>query len=192
MTGLGTFADATSSAVPIPRDELLTHYAAYRRREARALVGMLPREAVRPLYRRALRDSGGAPDADDPMALLVAYCEDLLPLPTFAAWLEDLRRWPDAHWGALEESADAPSAAAPATIEVRRFARGSRSWLAKLRGFRDRGAWRGFISFEDERTHQRVHRTALIFRESSLSDLRERFGDFESASLEAFLRSSLP
>lgn len=176
----------------LPREELVGHYAAYRRREARTLVGMLPKEAVRPLYRRAVQDSADTPDGDDPMTLLLAYCERLLPLPSFEVWLADLRRWPDAHWSALENSADAPSPAAPATVDVRGFVRDSRSWLARLRAFRDGDAWRGFIAFEEDGTRGPTHRTTLIFRESSLSELRDRFRGFESASLEAFLRSALP
>lgn len=191
-SGAAARPDADAYGTRFPREELAAHYAAYRRREARALVGMLPMEAVRPLYRRALEDSGGTPDGDDPMALLLAYCEEILPLPSFEIWLEDLRRWPDAHWRALEDSADAPSPAAPSTVDVRCFARGSRSWVARLRAFRDSDAWRGFIAFEEEGARGSVHRTALIFRESSLSDLRDRFRGFESASLEAFLRSALP
>lgn len=176
----------------LPHDDLLAHYAAYRRRQARALVGLLPTEAIRPLYRRALRAAEGPPDGDDPLTLLVAYCEELLPLPPLEVWLDDMRRRPDAHWRAMEESADAPSPTAPATIEVRCFARGSGSWLARLRGFRDEGVWRGFIAFQDEDTPRTVHRTALIFRESSLTELRDRFRGFEFASLQAFLRSALP
>lgn len=190
--GAAARPDADAHGTRLAREELAVHYAAYRRREARALIGMLPVEAVRPLYRRALEDSGSASDGDDPLGLLLAYCEELLPLPSFEIWLEDLRRWPEAHWRALEDSAEAPSPAAPATIDVRRFARGSRSWVARLRAFRDSDAWRGFIAFEEEGARGSVHRTSLIFRESSLPELRDRFRGFESASLEAFLRSALP
>ncbi|HKJ02771.1 MAG TPA: hypothetical protein VJ997_09960, partial [Longimicrobiales bacterium] len=78
--------------------ELQDRYDAYRRRQATRLVQMIPREAVRPLYRRAreARRLGalGDPGDDDPLALLVAFCQRLLPLPPFDAWLEDLRTNP--------------------------------------------------------------------------------------------------
>ena len=80
---------------------------------------------------------------------------------------------------------------APATLESRRLSRAGESWVARLRGYRDEDAWRGFIAFEDERSGV-VHHTALIFREGDPRDLRRRFLGFESGTLEAFLRSSLP
>ena len=175
-------------------EELHARYADYRRRHARALVGMLPREAVRPLYRRArtLVDSPRCDHEceDNPLARLSRFCETLLPLPPFEVWLEDLRRSPEAHLGDLD-LAEAPTPAAPATLVARRFAHGGDAWVARLRAFRDREAWRGFIAFEDGVTGT-VHRTSLIFRERSPFDLRERFLGFERATLEAFLRSSLP
>lgn len=185
----------------IPREELARLYEAYRVRQARALMSLMPREAVRPLYRQA-RDrsvhgpegAGSADDViDDPMSLLVELCEDLLPLPTFEVWLEDLRLNPGAHWQDLESSADTPSATAPATIVTRRFRPAGRPWRAHLRGFRDGDVWRGFIAFEPADGSERaVHRTALIFREPTVEDLRDRFRGFESVSLEAFLRSAFP
>lgn len=189
----------------IPRRALARLYRDYRVRQARALIGMLPRDAVRPLYRRAraaaddgpgprrrLEPSPGPDGVGDPMAILVDFCEALLPLPGFDVWLADLRRHPQAHWRDIDASADAPTAAAPATVDSARFQRGTRVWRAHLRGFRDRGAWRGFIAFEQEgRLPRRLHRTALIFRESTLDDLRDRFRGFRPATLEAFLRSSL-
>jgi len=172
--------------------ELAMQYQAYRRREARGLIGLLPVGAIRPLYRRALRESGQRPDRDDPMRLLVSYCERILPLPPFEMWLEDRGRFPAQHWDALEGSAEVPSPASPATFDVRTFARDSVEWRACLRGFRDRDVWRGFIAFEDAESGDAVYRTALIFRESEASELRDRFRSFESGTLEAFLRSALP
>lgn len=187
--------------IAIPREELRRLYEGYRVRQARALMRLMPREAVRPLYRRAREGFAGAERAgsaaadvaDDPMSLLVEFCERLLPLPTFDVWLEDLRLNPGAHWQDLERSADTPSATAPATIATRRFRPAGRRWGAHLRGFRDGDVWRGFIAFEpaDGAEHV-IHRTALIFRESTVEELRDRFRGFESVSLEAFLRSALP
>lgn len=181
--------------IAIPREELRRLYEGYRVRQARALMRLMPREAVRPLYRRARDGSAqlASQAVDDPMSLLVEFCEGLLPLPTFDVWLEDLRLNPGAHWQDLERSADTPSATAPATIATRRFRPTGRPWRAHLRGFRDEDVWRGFIAFEPaDGAEQVIHRTALIFRESTVEELRDRFRGFESASLEAFLRSALP
>lgn len=184
-------SSAAQDPVAIPESELLSLYDSYRVRQARALLSLMPREAVRPMYRRALTDSAEG-DAD-PMDRLVAYAETLLPLPTFQVWLEDLRHNPDAHWRDLEGSADVPSSSAPATVDTRRLRVRTRGWNAHLRGFRDSDVWRGFIAFEDVGVAPpSVHHTALIFCEDSVEALRERFRAFESPALEAFLRSSLP
>lgn len=176
--------------------ELRHRYGSYRRRQAARLVQLLPREAVRPLYRRA-RDEARRADAlddageADPLALLVRYCERLLPLPPFDVWRDDLRLHPDGHFADLEESADGPTSDAPSTMEVRPLDYYGRPWLAHLRTFREAGLWRGYISFEEE-SSGRVHRTAAVFCESDPGELRERFRSFEHAALEAFLRSALP
>jgi hypothetical protein len=152
---------------------------------------MLPTEAVRPLYRRAVEEAGGVGKAGDPLALLVSYCERLLPLPPFEVWAEDRARHPVSHLHDIDESADAPTASDPATMEGRLFEYGGGRWIAHLRCFRDAGTWRGFIAFE-ERDSGSVHRTALVFSEPGPAEVRERFLSFESATLEAFLRSALP
>lgn len=173
-------------------DELRAAYDAYRGRQSRRLVSLLPREAIRPLYRAALE---GAPEGldpgDDPLGLLAGYCEALLPLPPFEVWARDVVRHPDAYLAELAEAADAPGPSAPATLEARRLPREGREWIARLRGFRDDDGWRGFILFEDESSGA-VHRTTLIFREGDPRELRQRFLSFERSTLEAFLRSSLP
>lgn len=172
-------------------DELRGRYADYRLRQARSLVSLLPQEAVRPLYRRALAvvapsDLG----AGDPLAVLVEYCATILPLPPFEVWVDDALSNPAAHLAELDDSGLSPTAAAPAMLEARRVDTGAESWIARLMGFRDQQTWRGFISFECD-TSGRSHRTSLIFRETDPSDLRARFLEFESATLCAFLRSSL-
>ncbi len=176
--------------------ELRDRYGAYRRRQAARLVQMLPREAIRPLYRRAreeaLRsDALGDGGEADPLGLLLRYCERLLPLPPFSLWTEDLRSHPDGHFADLEESTDGPTPEAPSTMEVRALMVQGRPWLARLRTFREAGLWRGYISFEEE-VSGRVHRTATVFCESRADELRERFVSFEPTALEAFLRSALP
>jgi hypothetical protein len=153
---------------------------------------MLPRDAVRPLYRRALAaEVGEDTPVDDPLAILLQYCEGLLPLPSFELWAEDVSLHPVAHLHDLDDSADVPTAAAPATLERRLFHHQGERWLAQLRSFRDGDAWRGFISFRDARSGE-VHRTALVFREADPAEVRDRFLSFESSTLEAFLRSALP
>ncbi len=170
--------------------ELRRRYDRYRRAQAGRLVRMLPRDAIRPLYRRACAAVGdGRPD--DPLAVLIAYCEELLPLPPYEVWREDLELNPAAHLEDLDESAEAPTADAPSTLATRPLTAAGRSWLAKLRSFRDQGAWRGFIAFEGEGSTV-VPRTGTIFCESDPAELRARFFSFEPATLEAFLRSSLP
>ena len=177
-------------------DEWRGRYDGYRRRQAARLVQMLPQDAVRPLYRRA-RDEArrlgalGESGEQDPLGLLVAFCERLLPLPPFEVWMSDLQAYPDSYLADLAESAEAPTAEAPSTMEVRPVEYSGRPWLARLRYFREQGLWRGYIAFE-ERESGRVHRTAAVFCEDHPSDLRERFLAFEATALQAFLRSALP
>ena len=175
-----------------PAAELRRQYEGYRIRQARALVRLLPKEAIRPLYRRAILNGGlGGVAQIDPLAVLVRYCESLLPLPPFESWVEDVTLHPVAHLRDLDDSADVPTATAPATMEARLFEHHGDPWIAHLRSFRDGDTWRGFIAFEERRSGQ-VHSTALVFRESDPADLRERFLGFEPAALDAFLRSALP
>ena len=173
------------------REELEAQYAAYRRRQARGLVRLLPREAIRPLYRRALARAPGDEAAADPLEVLLLFCERLLPLPPFETWCDDVREHATAHLRDLDDSAEAPTAEAPTTVEARRFAFEGSPWVARLRSYREGHTWRGYIAFEDERA-LRVHRTALIFSEGDPVDVRERFRDFDLAALQAFLRSALP
>ncbi|MGE0160412.1 MAG: hypothetical protein AB7T31_13460 [Gemmatimonadales bacterium] len=190
LDGLGADASARIDS-RLEAHELETQYAEYRKRQARALVGLLPREAVRPLYRRAIAAGYGERAATDPLATLVAFCETLLPLPPFELWCEDRAAFPSAHLHELDDSAAAPTEDAPTTVEARAFDLDGVPWVAYLRSFRDGTAWRGFIAFEESRSRL-VHRTALIFRENDPADLRDRFLDFEPAALGAFLRSALP
>ena len=180
-----------SNPIPRPRgEELRVRYAAYRRRHATRLVHLLPKEAIRPLYRRASGEGDRDPGSD-PLQLLVTFCESLLPLPPFEVWEHDLRSHPEAHLHDLDESPAAPTADAPSTLAVRPLdAEGSR-WWAQLRSFRDESVWRGYIAYEDVDTGRLV-RTALIFTEEHPTDVRERFLDLEIETLRAFLRSTLP
>lgn len=172
--------------------ELQEAYEAYRDRQARHLVALLPRQAVRPLYRAARSDPELATEPDDPLGLLAAYCARFLPLPPYEVWAEDFRANPDAYLAELDAAAGAPTVSSPMTLESRRMEEAGRTaWIARLRGYRDEDAWKGFIAFEAEESDQ-VHRTALIFREGDPRELRSRFLGFEPATLEAFLRSCRP
>lgn len=172
------------------RSELMTRYRAYRLRQARALLHLIPREAIRPLYRRAAREGFGA-DGSDPMAALVLYCERILPLPPFEVWREDVASHPAAYVDDADDSAVTPTADAPVTQASRELAHGDRRWIAHLRSFRDGSVWRGFIAFEESLTSS-VHRTAVIFREPDAESVRERFASFEPSTLASFLRSATP
>ncbi|MDH5589905.1 MAG: hypothetical protein OEZ65_06930 [Gemmatimonadota bacterium] len=175
---------------------LWSEYRSYCDRQAARLLRLIPREAIRPLY-RAAREWAAQDDAtdvlyrDDPMATLVAFCQGLMPLPPFAVWLEDRDRHPADHLADRDEAPDPPTAAAPSTLDARDFRHGGMSWVARLESFRDHGAWRAFISFT-EVGRPITHRTGVVFREEDPEALRERFHTFESTTLSAFLRSALP
>jgi hypothetical protein len=170
---------------------LEAQYEAYRRRQARRLIRLLPREAIRPLYRRALSKVEQFSDAGDPLGVLVEFCETVLPLPPFDVWRDDLLAHPVEHLHELDDSADAPTADTPSTVATRTFSSRGSVWVASLRSFRDEVTWRGYIAFEDQE-HGTVQHTAVVFRESDPAELRERFFSFDEAALEAFLRSALP
>lgn len=200
MTISSTAGYEASTAGPAPRGGSTTaasekaneraRYAVYRRQQARALINLMPQEAVRPLYRRGLREGRIVPDKD-PLGALVTYCETILPLPSFEVWQEDVARNPDAHLESPDDFRTTPTAAAPATLEARAMTRHRSAWTARLKGFREGGAWRGFIAFEDAESGA-VHHTTLIFCEAGPMELRDRFLGFENRALEAFLRSTCP
>jgi hypothetical protein len=112
-------------------DELRAQYRAYRRRQARALVRLLPRDAIRPLYRRAMAAGSVDPHAD-PLGTLLACCESLLPLPPFEVWHADRALHPEAHVADLDDSAEAPTADAPTTVETRALDIEGRPWSAQV------------------------------------------------------------
>jgi hypothetical protein len=169
-------------------------YAEYRRREAAALLSLIPPEAVRPLYRMArdrMASRGGRPP-EDPVALLVDFVEnELLPLPPFEVWLEDFRGHRGAHLQGLDTDPRAPDPEAPVTVEVRSFRRGDGEWYAGLSLFRRAPVWWGFLSFS-RADGLPVARTADIFREEDPEAIRDRFRSFGPDALQAFLRSALP
>ena len=176
---------------------LRARYEAYCAREAAALPGLLPREGVRALYRSARAAAEGP--VGDPLALLVAHCRAVLPLPPFEVWLEDYLRDRTPY---LEEgdAMGAPRREAPVTVELRRVEHRGRAWVAGLSLFHEPAGWRGFIAFhpEDADAPEAAHpgrahaRTGDIFREDSSEAVRQRFRSFTPDTLQAFLRSALP
>lgn len=191
---------ATGHRAPgsLPRPELTeaqlkARYEQYRRRQAARLVTLIARDAVRPLYRtaRARALQRAAFDPKDPARALVELCLQLLPLPPFERWREDLANNPLAHledeaWGAR------PRTHRRSTLtDTRTLAHGGSVWHAALNVYADEDGWRGFIAFHSPGRPASL-RTADIFREPTPADVRERFRSFEPHTLEAFLRSVLP
>ncbi|MDX1632869.1 MAG: hypothetical protein R3234_13445 [Thermoanaerobaculia bacterium] len=178
---------------PIQGDPSLRRlYRGYRRRQAEALVRVLPRDAVRPLYRRAREwaVANRAHEGKDPLATLVAFCEELLPLPPYPVWLADFRSHRDGH---LEEiqAAPGPVQKEPVEVDIRRLRAAEERWYASLNLFLGEDVWRGFVAFRREGRPESV-RTTDIFRGESAREIRKRFREFDEETLRAFLRSTLP
>ena len=172
---------------------LKSRYRSYRSRQAQALVSFLPHEAIRPLYARARvwAAESGVPVGKDPLAALLLFVQDLLPLPPFEIWLKDRSENLEAH---LEEEFTSPPAhrrvSPPVTVESRAVRLGESQWRASLNLFRRDEVWRGFISFRPMGDGPGV-RTADIFREDDPEEIRSRFLAFQPHTLQAFLRSVL-
>ena len=177
------------------RDALRGRYEAYCAEQAAALPALLPREGVRALYRSARATVSG--DVSDPLALLVERCRQLLPLPPFETWVEDYLRDRRPYLEEMEQGAIGPLRSSPVTVDLRRVDRDGQSWIAALSLFREPPDWRGFMTFNAEPADSAAaagatYRTADVFRESRVEDVRERFRDFSADTLQAFLRSTLP
>jgi hypothetical protein len=152
---------------------------------------MIPGEGLRTLYGRArewARDRGEH-ESKDPMATLRRYCADLLPLPPFTVWLADFRKNRGAY---LYDDLEPPTSlrAEPVTVEVRTVEYLDCPWSVELRLFSDEDAWRGFMVFRSGSGAS--FGTADVFCEDAPGIIRDRFLSFESDTLRAFLRSSLP
>ncbi|MFC1574526.1 hypothetical protein ACFL3Z_00410 [Gemmatimonadota bacterium] len=158
------------------------------------MVSLLPKEAIRPLYARAREWAReiGVEVEKDPLATLLLFLQEILPLPPFEAWLADRTHHLDAHLKEEFESAQAHRRASPpVTVESRGMELDGRRWRATLNLFRRDEAWRGFIAFRPLAGPGGV-RTADIFREEDPDEIRNRFLSFHSQTLQAFLRSVLP
>ena len=183
-----------SSSVVRNDPDLGSRYEEYCRRQAKGLVSILPKEAIRPLYGRA-REWGrktGREVEKDPLATFLLFIRELMPLPPRAVWEEDRARYLDAH---VKEEFDSPPAhrrsSPPVTVESRGMEMEGRRWRATLNLFRRDEAWRGFIVFNLVGEAETV-RTADIFREEDPDEIRTRFLGFHNQTLQAFLRSVLP
>ncbi len=175
-------------------EALRARYEAYRQRQGRDLLAIVPREGVRALVRQFRAGQGEAVRGEPTLEQLAAHCAELLPLPPFGAWLEDFHL----NRGAYLVDVEPPLAEGPAvpggepvTVDVRTFVVASAEWVAALCVHPVEEGWRGAIQFHRPPERDSV-RTADIFREEHLTPVRERFRSFDEATLRAFLRSALP
>lgn len=183
-------ARAAETASPAT-EALRLRYAAYRLRQGRDLLTLLPREGVRSLVRLARSEDTRAEPSFEDLARLAA---DLLPLPPFGAWLEDFHRHRAEHLAIAEPPVSAgpvTPAGESVTLEVRGFRTGNEEWVASLVVHEVPEGWRGAVHFHRPPETRSV-RTADIFREADVTAVRDRFRAFDEATLGAFLRSSLP
>lgn len=174
--------------------DLDSRYEEYCRRQAKGLVSLLPKEAIRPLYGRARewgRQTGKEVDKD-PLATLFLFLRETIPLPPKEIWAQDRAKYLEAH---VQEEFASPSAlqrsSPPVTVESRGMEFDGERWRATLNLFRRDEAWRGFIVFNPIGETE-VVRTADIFREEDPDEIRNRFLGFHNQTLQAFLRSVLP
>ncbi|MFC1661375.1 hypothetical protein ACFL3S_08000 [Gemmatimonadota bacterium] len=169
-------------------------YRAYRQRQARALVSLIPPEIIRPLYASA-RDWAqrrGQEVGKDPLATFLLFLESLLPLPPLDVWMEDRARNLSEHLHEELEGVEIhDSRSIPMRVDSRPVELGGERWRATLHLFRRAEAWRGYILFNQGDEREGV-RTADIFREENPEEVRQRFLDCRSETLQAFLRSVLP
>jgi len=178
---------------PINVAALKGRYEEYCRQQVSLLLGIIPREAVRPLYRRARTwaTTRGLHESQDPMSTLRLFCRDVLPLPPFEVWLLDNENHRLAHVSAGLGFSPLTEPMEPIAVEFRRLEHDAEPWHGTLEVYRGGDAWRGLIRFQ--RDGEEGHfRTGEIFREDNLQDLRDRFISFTAPTLSAFLRSTLP
>jgi hypothetical protein len=174
--------------------DLGSRYEEYRHRQAKGLISILPKSAIRPLYGLA-REWGrrtGKEVEKDPLATFLLFLEDVIPLPPRDVWERDRTEYLDAH---VKEEFESPPAhrrsSPPVTVESRGMEMDGVRWRATLNLFRRDEAWRGFIIFNPVGEAETV-RTADIFREEDPDEIRNRFLGFHNQTLQAFLRSVLP
>ena len=172
---------------------LKARYEEYCRRQMTLLLEIVPRDAVRPLYRsaRSWAIQEGLHESKDPMSTLRAFCRELLPLPPFDVWFSDYEHQRLADLSAGVGLSPLPQPLEPVAVESKRMQYGAESWHGTLEVYRGEDVWRGRIRFHREGEEDHV-RTGEMFCEDDLQDLRDRFNSFAAPTLSAFLRSTLP
>ena len=194
-TGATRYAGLTRADVDAhPATEVLRRrYRAYRTRQGRDLLALIPREGVRELLKAYRRDAerDGAPELD----ALAVFVADRLPLPPFGVWLEDFHRHRADHLALTDPPlSDGPASVdgAPVTTDVRTFqAPDGDEWVASLTVRAAGPGWHGAIHFHRP-PDIRAFPTTDVFRESDVTAVRDRFSSLDRATLQAFLRSVLP
>lgn len=182
-----TALQAPARAVPAT-EALLRRYAAYRLRQGRELLELLPREGRREVI-RACRSSG---EGEGSIEELAAFCAELLPLPPFHVWLADFQAHQTSHLS-LEDPAAGPRSpdGSPVVVGARQLTFEGRPWVAQLLVSPMDGLWQGAIQFHGDGRSDTV-RTGCIFREEAVETIRDRFRTFDEITVAAFLRSALP
>lgn len=187
--------DPVPSRDPSPtssRDTVAERYEAYRVRQAELLPTLIPREGIRPLYRAALEwaEREGLAPGKDPLALLRQFCEVVLPLPPLEVWAAEYGGGEALSEPEEDGTLRVGERRQPVLVDLRSIEHEGASWAAGLTVQRVEPGWSGYIHFADG--VGRAVRTADIFREDTLAEVRQRFASLERNTLTAFLRSALP
>lgn len=172
---------------------LRERYRAYRLRQGRDLLNLIPREGLREVVRACRPLAGLTPGADVSLDDLSSFCADLLPLPPLSVWMADFQGNREAHLAdqAAAEAGPRTPEGTPVVVAVRHFRAVGHEWAGQLLVWPCEDRWEGAIQFHRDET-ARVWRTAAIFQEPSVTAIRQRFDIFDDTTLSAFLRSSLP
>lgn len=176
-------------------ETLRSRYGAYRRRQGRDLLSLLPRDGLRDVLRVYRDTQGGASPSGEPtLDDLADFAATLLPLPPLGVWLEDFRDHRASYLAQTEPPlADGPTAPAgdTVTVDVRSFHAAGGEWVAELQVRSVPEGWRGSIHFHHP-GEARAGCTGEVFREDEVTALRDRFRACDPPTLQAFLRSVLP
>ena len=194
LDGRGAPPDPVDRTVsPSDTGAVKGRYDEYCRQQVTLLLEIIPREAVRPLYRRARiwATERGLHDTKDPMSTLRVFCREVLPLPPFEVWRLDYENHRVAHAGGRVEWVLLAEPMDPIAVDVRRMEHEAEPWHGTLEVYRGGDAWRGLIRFQRE-GEEGQFRTGEIFCEDDLQDLRTRFNSFIASTMSALLRSTLP
>jgi hypothetical protein len=190
MDSVGSTERAGRTTVGHDPADARADYREYRRRQAADLLSLVPREAIRPLYRLARKTD--AADSADSLGLLTAFCEMLLPLPPFDVWRDDRRAHPAAYLDEAERGPRSERSHDHVTVEIRVVEHGGDLWNAELDVRSEGNLWRGHVTFRSAGRPEETHSTGEIFRELGAEAVRDRFLEFDDHTLRAFLRSVLP